>query len=339
VLERRDGAWHGHLCWQFAPAELLTAALPLPAPNGRGPVALIVGAGVGDTRLIALDRRGRTLAYGRGGGRAGLVSVCPGRKRLAELAYTGARSTLAIRATRTLRIVRRQAVALPGGRYAQRLACEDGAGTGVVVFARGPLGDSPAKAALYRLTESRLVALWNGAAFDAGISPSAAYLSAGMSGRTLLRVDLRSSRTRRMGTLPGSAMSLAPNAGETLLAGVVGGPGRPSQVVRVDLTRKPGKVTAARLAGGEVYGQVFWLPAGRLLFVPAYGGTAAHVFDRSLRTQSRFPWTAGQAALVGSTVFGTDQSFSLFRADLPSGPQRVARRLPGRPTLLVSASN
>jgi hypothetical protein len=142
-----------------------------------------------------------------------------------------------------------------------------------------------------------------------------------------------------MGTLPGSAMSLAPNAGETLLAGVVGGPGRPSQVVRVDLTRKPGKVTAARLAGGEVYGQVFWLPAGRLLFVPAYGGTAAHVFDRSLRTQSRFPWTAGQAALVGSTVFGTDQSFSLFRADLPSGPQRVARRLPGRPTVLVSASN
>ena len=36
----------------------------------------------------ALDARGRTLAYGRGGGRSGLVSVCPGGGALAELAYT-----------------------------------------------------------------------------------------------------------------------------------------------------------------------------------------------------------------------------------------------------------
>ena len=41
VLERREGAWHGHLCAQFAPADLLAAAKPLPAPNGSGPVALL----------------------------------------------------------------------------------------------------------------------------------------------------------------------------------------------------------------------------------------------------------------------------------------------------------
>ena len=93
VLERRGGAWHGYLCWQFAPEELLAAALPLPPPNGRGPVALIVGGEFGDVRLMALDARGRTLAYGRGGGRAGLVSVCPGKLRLAELAYTGSGTT------------------------------------------------------------------------------------------------------------------------------------------------------------------------------------------------------------------------------------------------------
>jgi hypothetical protein len=338
VLERRAGAWHGHLCWQFAPAELLTAALPLPAPNGRGPIALVVGAGMGDTRLLALDRRGRTLAYGRGGGRAGLVAVCPGSERLAELAYVGSGTTLAVRTSRTLRIVRRQTVQLPGGRYALRLGCQDRSGSSVVVFARGPLGDSPAKAALYRLTERHLVVLWTGAAFDAGLTSSTAYLSAGMGGRTLLRVDLRSPRTTRLGTLPGPTTSLAANEGETLLAGVGDGSDRPSQIVRVDLGRKPAKVTTARLTGREVYGQVFWLPNGRLLFVPAYGGTAAHVYDRSLRTRSRFRWTAGQAALVGSSVFGTDQSFSLLRADLPAGPQHVARRLPGRPTLIVSAT-
>ena len=30
VLDRRAGAWNGHLCWQFQPLELVTAALPLP---------------------------------------------------------------------------------------------------------------------------------------------------------------------------------------------------------------------------------------------------------------------------------------------------------------------
>ena len=37
VVERRGGTWSGYLCWQFDPDELLAAAKPLPAPNGRGP--------------------------------------------------------------------------------------------------------------------------------------------------------------------------------------------------------------------------------------------------------------------------------------------------------------
>ena len=62
VLERRAGSWHGFLCWEFAPEELLEAGLPLPAPDGRGPVALLVGGGFGESRLAAQDSPGRTLA-------------------------------------------------------------------------------------------------------------------------------------------------------------------------------------------------------------------------------------------------------------------------------------
>jgi hypothetical protein len=83
--------------------------------------------------------------------------------------------------------------------------------------------------------------------------------------------------------------------------------------------------------------QVFWLARGRLLFVPTYGSTA-RVLDDSLRTRSSFRWRAMSAAVVGNRLFGTDLSLSLYRADLPTGPQRIARRLPGRVNVIVSAA-
>ena len=332
VLERRDGAWRGYLCWQFAPEELLAAALPLPPPNGRGPVALVVGGEFGDVRLIALDTRGRTLAYGRGSGRAGLVSVCPGGQRLAELAYTDSGTTLVVRSTRTLRILRRQAVRFRGQRYAQRLECEDGTAASAIVFAH-----SPAKAVLYRLRASGVRAIWNGAAFDAEIASTRAYLSAGKSGRNLLRVDLATGRAKRLATLPGPTTALTVDEDGMLIAGVQASPGRFSRVVRVDLTRGSVKVRSARVPTSQGQGQVFWLPTGRLLFVPAYGNSG-RVLDDALRTRSQFRWTAGTAALVGSRVFGTDISVALFRVELPSGPMRIVRRLPGRPTIIVAAT-
>jgi hypothetical protein len=337
VLDRRGGAWNGHLCWQFDPEELLTAASPLPAPNGRGPVALVVGGEFGDVRLLALDARGRTLAYGRGGGRAGLVSVCPGRQRIAELAYTGRGTVIAIRRTRALRILGRQTVVLPGQRNAQRLRCNDPAGANVVVFARGPSGDSPAKSALYRLRAGRLDAIWNGAAFDAALTASTAFLSAGARGRNLLRVDLATGRARALATLPGQATALAVDRTGQLLAGVDTRVGRSARIVRVDLRKGRARIATTRLPADEGLAQVFWLPGGRLLFAPAYGSTA-RVLDDSLRTRSRFRWRALSSELVGNQLFGTDLSLSLHRAELPSGPQRVARRLPGRTNIIVSAT-
>jgi hypothetical protein len=334
VLDRRGDAWQGYLCSQFDPEELLAAALPLPVPNGRGDVALILGAELGDVRLLALDARGRTLAYGRGGGRAGLVSLCPGRRRLAELAYTAGGSSLVVREARTLRILRRQRLRLPGERYAQRLRCEDGSGQSIVLFARGP-GGSGAGSALLRVAFDRLAEIWTGAAHDAAIGSTTAYLSGGLTGRSLLRVDLVGRRVRRLATLPGPTIALSVDKTGTVVAGVHARLDRAAQVVRVDL-RSPTRVRTVRLPADEGQAQVLWLARGRLLFVPAYGSTA-RVLDASLRTRSRFRWKATTAALVGPQLYGIDISATLFRAALPSGPQRLARRLPGRPTLIVSA--
>ena len=336
VLERRGGAWHGHLCWQFAPEELLAAGQPLPAPNGHGPVALIVGGGFGESRLVALDARGRTLAYGTGTGRVGLLAVCPGGRRLAELAYVGSGQKLVIRATRTLRVLRRQALTLPRGRYAQRLACEDPAGSSLLVFGRATF-DSYARSALYRVKNGRLRALWNGAAYDAAFASRHAHLSAGADGRTLLRIDLRTGRARRLARLPGALTAMTPNDAGTVLAGVLDPEVGRSQIVRIDLARRPARVTSTRLPGEDGYGQVFWLRTGRLLFVPSYGSGTSRVLDSSLRTRSRLRWLVASAAVSGSSVFGIDQTLSLHRADLPSGPARVARRLPGRPAVIVAA--
>ena len=336
VLERRGGAWHGHLCWQFDPGELLAAAFPLPPPSGRGPVALVVGGEFGDVRLIALDARGRTLAYGRGGGRAGLVSMCPGNARLTEIAYTGTATMLVVRMTRTLRIVARGQLRLPGQRYAQRLRCQERSGGAVLVFARGPT-DTPARSALYRVELGRIAEIWRGSAYDAAITSTAAYLSAGIRGKSLLRVDLRGPEVRKLAVLPDATTSLALNSTGTLLAGIQIRMDRSARVVRVDLSRTRAKISTARLPANEGLGQVFWLPSGRLLFAPAYG-TTARLLDASLRTRSRFLWTAAAAALAGSQMFGTDISVALFRAELPSGPMRVVRHLPGRPTLIVAAA-
>lgn len=336
VLERRGGTWSGYLCWQFDPDELLAAAKPLPAPSGRGPVALVVGGEFGDVRLIALDARGRTLAYGKGGGRAGLVSICPGKERLAELAYTETGTTLVIRNTRTLRILGRHLVTLPGGRYAQRLACENGSGTAVILFARRPSG-SAAGSALYRVASGRVGAIWKGAAHDAAITSTVVYLSAGIRAKNLLRVDLRGHRVSQLADLPDATTSLALNKSGTLLAGIQARQDRSAQVVYVDLRSASGKVATARFPANQGQAQVFWLASGRLVFVPAFGNTV-RVLDKSLRTRSRIRWTAATAVLSGSRLFGTDASTALLRAELPSGPTRIVRRLPGRPTLIVATA-
>ena len=121
-LERRAGRWTSSLCWQVSPDDLLAAAQPLPPPNGRGPATLLVAGRFGPARLLALDDRGRTLAYGRGAGTILLISVCPGARRMAELVQRDdGRRRRHPRAPR-LALVRQRPIVPPVGRSVRRRA-------------------------------------------------------------------------------------------------------------------------------------------------------------------------------------------------------------------------
>jgi hypothetical protein len=325
-LRREGRAWVGDLCRQVAPADLLTAAAPLPAPDGRGAVAMYVGGRFGPARTMALDARGRTLRYGSGSGFTRLLSLCPGGERLSEIAERYPGSELAIRDTRTLRVVRRRALELPRGRYPDGLQCENASGSSVVVFGLGA-GEAPRGAGLFRISRGRLSVIWTGSAHLSTFTRRYAYLNAGPDGRRFVRLDLRTARTRYLASVP-FVPRLVPDPTGRLFAGVAWGYPERSRLVLVRLGKAPA-VRSVPLDAPMILGDVHWLPNGRLLFVTSTDRDGARVLDRSLRTHVRFPWRARDSARVGSTVFGVDGFGRLVRASLPEGPQRTGRRMPG----------
>ncbi len=337
-LMREGQTWIGSLCRQVAPEDLLTAVAPLPAPTGRGAPAMYVGGRFGRARVLALDTRGRTLAYGFGRGTTQLLSPCPGGKRLAEVILVHAGNQLVIRDARTLRIIRRRDVDLPAGRTAVGLQCENVWGSSVALFGAGP-GDAPRGAGLHRLAGRRLSTIWHGSAYLSSLTPRVAYLNAGEQGARLLRIDLRTGEALPIAWIPLSPPLVSDETGRRLAGVAFRETGR-SRLVLVEL----GKAATVRwipLAAPMMTGDVHWLPGGRLLFLPTIDRDTARVLDGSLRTRSRFGWTAHvDTAQVGSTAFGVDWRGRLVSAPLPSGPERVLRRLPGagRAAVMVSVA-
>ena len=126
-LSRRDGAWNTSLCALTDPAELVAATAPYPRARGRGRVALLSGGSFASARLMALDQRGRVLAYGFGRGDVERISVCPGSRYAVELVRQGARSRAAVRDLRSMRVVR--SLALPAATV--ELSCGDRRGRAI----------------------------------------------------------------------------------------------------------------------------------------------------------------------------------------------------------------
>ena len=339
-IDRDGDRWLGHLCWQLAPEDLLAAAA-LPSPNGRGAAAALIGGRFGPARMMAVDAKGRTLAYGSGGGHSRLFATCPGSRILAEVAAIRSDERMrvtyeiAVRETPSLRVLRRHRARLPGHRFAAGLLCEDSEGSSVVMFANWA-GDAPNNAAIYRLTGGRIRAVWQGAAFLSSFDRGIAYLNEGTGANRLASVDLSTGRMTPIVWLPRSP-SLVPNRSGTRLAGVAYGPAERSRLVLVDLTNRPPTVRSTPLVAPDVHGDLVWVSSRLLLFVPSDARARARVLDLELRTRSRFRWTAGQGALVNGAVFGVEGR-SLVAAKLPYGPARVVRQLPGRATLLESAA-
>ena len=326
LLLRRDGdVWRALLCDQVAPGELLAAARPLPAPNGRGRLAFLVGGKLGGVRTFGLDAQGRTLAYGRGRGETWLLSTCPGARRAVEYASgptVNHARLLAVRELRTFRIVRERRYQTQRGGWVAGLSCLSADGARVAIF---ETGEGPT--ALARVVAGGRV-VWRGRAQAAAFAGNVAYLAGGTRANALLRLDLRTGKVDRLAALPANTTSLRAGPGGKV-AGVMysAAAGRnppPSRVVLFDPAARP-KVRSAPLAQANVTGDVDWW-RGRLVFLPDWGADAVRVYDERLRVVARFRgWIVDQSFVFGDRAYGLARGV-LVTAPLPGGPVKVVRR-------------
>ncbi len=344
-LSREDGRWTGTLCWQVAPEDLLAAAV-LPAPNGRGPVAMFVGGHFGPARTLALDARGRTLAYGLGPGLAEKYSVCPGDRRVAELSTTKpagfASYTLTIRELPTLRIVRQQI--LPSKQWIRDpFRCMNASGEQLVLYMSSVDRSKPDR--LIRIRGRHSTTIWHGSASYASFSDHHAFVQApGPRGVSILAVSLRTGTAEKLGVVPihGVFQLVANSAGTRLAGNALEDGSQDSRLLVIDLTRRP--IAVRTVADPTDFGHVLWLHADRFAyFGNRYSGGTSHiyVYDAALRLRARVPgWQPGdQPALVGSTAFGVSSSGRvLVTATLPSGRLRIVRQLPGTPAVIAAAT-
>jgi hypothetical protein len=356
LLERHRGRWRSRLCQQIEPGKLRAAAAPLPAPDGQGPAALVVGGSVGEARLLTLDRQGRTLAYGYGEGLTVELSICPDGGRMLELVGDHRRpSRLALRELPGLRLVWERPLPLrPLSISAQSVRCLDGTGSGYVFAVIG--GDSRGfpQATLLRVSRTTTTVLYRGTARSIAFGGDVGYVNEGRWGEAIGRINLHSGQGTPVVTGPRdmSRLVLAPDG--SALATYVWGedltqiPGgdrrgaRPPQVAVIDLEPSPPQVRTAFLEdasqtqpGRGVWGNMVWLNANRLGYFPGPGThPQAHIFDRSLRELGGFDnWTASTTLPMGEGIIGLGTG-RLTAADLPNGggaaPQSPSARAAGR---------
>jgi hypothetical protein len=341
-LERSAGRWYGSLCGQVEPERLRAAARPLPRPNGQGPAALLVGGRFGLARTIALDGRGRTLAYGMGAGETLFLAACPGSRRAVELVY-GDRVLLAVRDLRTLRVVRQRTLPLAwGGPSPAGLWCRDREAHDLLVFATD-LNRPAGSARVLRVASSGVSTVWRGTALSATALGDRVYLAAGMRADRLLVLEPGSGRARQAATLPRFTGSLSASPDGRRVAGVAySAPLRASspasRAVLVDLTGSPARVRTAPLGRPNVSGRLLWPARDRVVFLPDGEVDLARLYDLSLRVRASFRGWAGRgAALVGTTAWGVGYDGRVIAARLPRGPVRTVRELPSPVARVLAA--
>jgi hypothetical protein len=310
-LHRARRGWTTNLCSVASAAELERATRPYPRPLGRGRIALLAGGSFGDARLMALDERGRILAYGFGEGIVRKISVCPGGRVAAELADRGrSRTVVAVRSLESMEVV--SVAEVP--RHTAELACADAAGA--TVYAGGiDYGGRPLRgtAEAHRVTGSTRTTLVRRPAEQFALAADAAYVWAGG------RVIAISFADGTAG--PILRMPLAERIVPSPFGGQVAVHGHDGLLRRVDLAT--GAVTERRL--GTTWA-LDWLAPDRLL--ARIEGNAV-VLDAGLRRTRRYAFRALGEAHVGGALFGTDR-YRLVRLDLASGARRTAARLPDR---------
>jgi hypothetical protein len=328
-----DGAWTSGLCSQVDPDVLLKAAEPLPPPDGVGPVRYVVGGNLGENRLMALDRAGRTLGYGAGDGYTQDVQVCPGATRVLEAAAVGRNALLVVRDLPSLDVVRTITLAETRRPWLPHVGCLSRSGERVLAFER-----HKAEYWLHQVTGSTDRVVWHGHVRDVIIQDGRAFV---IDGRELFEVRLRDGSLALLASFPAHIQGISVSPDGARIAGFVFGR---------ELSGRPGsRVVSIRLADGATrsfdltdyaIGVVAWVDARTIAYLP--GGSddqRAWLIDaRSMRSVDGFDgWYAARSVVMGGTAFGIGWG-QLSRADLDDGDVRVVRAFDGPETFVLDVA-
>lgn len=310
-----DGVWTSSLCAQIDPDVLLKAAAPLPAPDGHGPIRLLVGGNFGEARVISLDERGRTLAYGLGQGDVYDIDVCPGGRRSVESVGSGRSGKLVVRDVASLAVIREVQIVETKFPSVYLVRCLDEDGHRLLA-----IDDVGREVRVHEVVGDDVEVVFSarGRAWGAVIEGDVPYLI--IHGRNFGRVDLSSGRFELVARLPAhtDAARLSPD-GRWVAAVRYGGalPGEPPSDI-VLISTEHGEIVSEPLVGWNDGGRLLWLADNRLLFLPI-GEDVNRVaiydvpsFDEIVGADR---WYAGEAVVLDGVIYGTD-GVSLSRVDL-----------------------
>lgn len=337
-LYERKGEWHSSLCSQISPEELREAAAPLPEPNGEGPIKMLVGGSLGEAEVIALDSEGRTLSYGFGNHRVGLIEMCPGSQRFVAFYQNGYRRPfhLVLRETESMEVIRDTKLPVGkqpyGNQYVTSAGCRDPAGDHVYVFSTN-YRDELSRSYLFDVTAESTDLLDTGTGFELTFAGDVAYMAEGEEGRELVRLNLLTMQQEPIASVPRYPREIDVSRDQTRLAFTTGFT-RP-RVVIVDLNTSPPTVVKKRLSKYDG-GELLWIDDATLAFLPRYE-QIARIFDRDLQQLDEFEgWSSSDNAIVDGEAFGIGWR-GLLSAPLPEGPATLTHEF-GSPALTTVTS-
>ncbi|MGZ8571312.1 MAG: hypothetical protein ACXWW5_03710 [Actinomycetota bacterium] len=300
-LTLSNDAWTSGLCSQVQPEKLLAAADPLPAPEGQGPIRLLVGGNFGEARVMALDARGRTLAYGYGEGDVYDIAVCPGGHRSVESVTKRRNGSLVVRDVASLAVIRRVPIVQTQFPSIYLVACLDERGDHLLA-----IDEVHPETRVHEVQGDDVTVVFAArAAWGAAVEDGVPYL---VIDRTRFgSVDIETGRFEEITRLPAHTNSVRVSPDGRWVAATRFGDELPGDIVLI--STEDGASTSTTLGASGDVARIQWLADDRLLFLPL-GETIDRltVFDVPSMDEivGADGWHAYEAAVAGDVVYGFD---------------------------------
>ncbi|HWL90829.1 MAG TPA: hypothetical protein VNP90_05645 [Actinomycetota bacterium] len=316
LLAAGGGHWRAILCSTIAPGSLLAAAEQYPAPEGVGPIRFLVGGGFGDVRVMALDERGRTLAYGAGAGNVYALDACPGEDRFVEGVGVNGNDVLVVRRSSSLEPLRE--VALDLGEYGDvyDVRCLDRRGHHLLA-----IGGIDRLTRVLDVVGTDVRVLLDERTSDAWIQGDQSFV---VQDGWVVCVPARAEVCDRPEIrIPSASFGLRWSPDGTRLAGFRYGdnvqPEQPSEVFVIEAST--GSRRTFDLAGSNFVGDVSWVDPDTLAYLPGGGddGTGFVLRVHQMEPVARIHnWYTQRSTVINGQAYGVGWGQMMW-VDLPSG--------------------